>query len=250
MKAYKYGLYASLVIFCLMVPARGSETARSFITGVTAYQNGNYETAIDAFSAIVDSGVQNAELFYNLGNAYLKNDDLGHAVLWYERALKRNPDDPDLKFNLDYALSLIKDQKAETTLPLPRIFFFWKYQLSADTIQWSAIVLNLIFWLLLVCSHIWQRKRLRQTAYLVLVFVLVFTSTALYNYYERTYRPLAVILPPEVSIRSGLSDTATELFVLHAGTKVRVEKEQNDHYRIYFTDGKIGWVKKELVGRI
>ncbi len=250
MKTFKYGLYGILIFLCLMAPAMASETARSFITGVSAYQNGDYETAIDAFSALVDSGIQNEELFYNLGNAYLKKDDIGPAVLWYERALKLNPADPDLKFNLDYALSLAKDQRAETALPLSRIFFFWKYQLNADTVQWTAIAWNLIFWLLLVGSHIWKSKRLRRTAYLSLVFVLVFTSTALYNYYESTYRPQAVILPPEVSIRSGLSDTATELFVLHAGTKVHVEKEQNEHYRIYFTDGKIGWVKKELVGLI
>jgi len=250
MKAFKYGLFSSLIILCLMMPAGASETARNFITGVAAYQNGDYETAIDAFSTLVDSGIQNAELFYNLGNAFLKNNDIGHAVLWYQRALKLNPTEPDLKFNLDYALSLTKDQKAETALPLSRIFFFWKYQLSANTVQWAAITLNLIFWLLLACSLLWKNKGLRQTAYLSLVFVLIFTSTALYNYYESTYRPQAVILPSEVSIRSGLSDTATELFVLHAGTKVRIQGKQADHVRIYFADGKIGWLKKELVGLI
>ena len=250
MKAFKYGLYCGLIFLCLLSQAGASETARKFINGVTAYQEGDFQAAIDAFSALYASGIENAELFYNLGNAYLKNDDLGHAILWYERALKREPADPDVKFNLDYALSLTKDQKAETALPLSHIFFFWKYQLSAAAVQCAAIILNLVFWSLLGVSLFWRNKKLQRIAYLTLVFALLFTSTAWFNYYESAYRPPAVILPPEAAIRSGLSDDATELFVLHAGTKVRIEKERNAHVRIYFADGKIGWIKKDLVGRI
>jgi hypothetical protein len=108
----------------------------------------------------------------------------------------------------------------------------------------------LIFWLFLLVGHLRQKQKLQRTAYGVLLFGVIFTATALYNYYEDTYRPQAVILPPEVSIRSGWTEDATELFVLHAGTTVRIQKEQNDHVRIYFADGKIGWINKELVGRI
>jgi tetratricopeptide (TPR) repeat protein len=250
MKQLIKGLCGILVLWGLLSPVHASESARYFLTGLTAYQNNEFDVAIAAFSTIADSGVENAALFYNLGNAYLKNDQLGPAVLWYERALKLDPSDPDLRFNLDYALSLTQDQRGEVPLPLSRIFFFWKYQLSTDTIICSAIVLNLCFWLLLISGHIWKKKNLLRIAYAALVFVFIFTFTALYNYYENAYRHQAVILPDEVSIRSGLSDDATELFVLHAGTKVLIEKEQDEHVRIYFADGKIGWVKKELVGLI
>ena len=250
MKKLIKGLCGVLFLLGMLTPVHASENARAFLTGITAYQNNEYDVAIAAFAAIANSGVANEALFYNLGNAYLKNDQLGPAILWYERALKLDPTDPDLKFNLAYARSLTKDQKDETPLPLSRIFFFWKYQLSFDAIIWSAIILNLIFWALLVGSHLWKRKNLQRMAYVALALVLIFTSTALYNYYEGTYRPQAVILPSEVPIRSGLSDDATELFVLHAGTKVRIEKEQDQHVRIYFAEGKIGWVKKELVGLI
>ena len=250
MKIFLRHLCGILVVLGLLTPVQASENARYFLTGVTAYQNNEFDVAIAAFSAIADNGVENAELFYNLGNAYLKNDQLGPAVLWYERALKLDPTDPDLKFNLDYALSLTQDQKGEAPVPLSRIFFFWKYQLSADTIIWSAVILNLCFWLLLISGHIWRRRNLQRIAYAALILVLVFVSTALYNYYETSYRPEAIILPAEVSIRSGLSDDATELFVLHAGTKVRIAKEQGAHVRIHFAEGKIGWVKQEHVGLI
>ena len=60
----------------------------------------------------------------------------------------------------------------------------------------------------------------------------------------------AIILPEKVSIRSGLNDEATELFTLHAGSKITIEKRLNDHFRIYFSEGKIGWIKQSEVGII
>jgi SH3-like domain-containing protein len=59
-----------------------------------------------------------------------------------------------------------------------------------------------------------------------------------------------VILPGKVAVRSGYTDSATELFVLHEGTKVRVEREAENHLLIRYARGKIGWVKKEEAGVI
>ncbi|MBW1759842.1 MAG: hypothetical protein JRG68_04405 [Deltaproteobacteria bacterium] len=36
--------------------------------------------------------------------------------------------------------------------------------------------------------------------------------------------------------------------VLHAGTKVKIEKEKKEFVRIYFSDGKIGWINKREAG--
>ncbi|NJL58891.1 MAG: hypothetical protein HC887_03790, partial [Desulfobacteraceae bacterium] len=86
----------------------------------------------------------------NLGNAYLRNNDPGHALLWYERAMRLIPDDPDLKFNYGYAMSLTKDEKEDKDFPLFRILFFWKYLLSQSLTQQIALVLNFLFWLTLI----------------------------------------------------------------------------------------------------
>ena len=74
--------------------------------------------------------------------------------------------------------------------------------------------------------------------------ILIFTLTAFHNFYlEKNFRS-GVILSEQVSVRSGLSEGSTELFVLHAGTKIRIERETQTHYRIYFSEDKIGWLKK------
>ena len=240
------------MLFALMgTSVQATEMTRAFLDSVTHYKENNFAEAISAFSKIAETGVKNSKLFYNLGNAYLKNDDLGHAILWYERALRLAPDDPDLKFNHEYAVSQVRDEREDKSLSAFRILFFWKHVLNPKTVQWTAIILNLVFWLSMVVRMIQRKKRiLRTPGYLLMGLALVFTFTASYNYYEAAYVKRGVILPTEVSVRSGLADKATELFVLHAGTKVRIEKEHKGFFRIFFSEGKIGWIKKSDAGSI
>jgi tetratricopeptide (TPR) repeat protein len=238
------------LVLSLASVAPASETARTFIQGTEAYRNGDWPAAITAFEAVAAQGVDNGKLFYNLGNAYLKNDDLGRAVLWYERALIRIPDDPDLRFNHDYALTLTKDERVEPGISLVRILFFWKFQLSHTTICWLAILLNAALWISLSILAIRKKRRLRPAVVLLALATILFSATAVFNYVEADRIRHAVILPEKVAVRSGFSESATELFILHAGTKVRVARESDTHLMVRYTVDKIGWVKKADVGVI
>jgi tetratricopeptide (TPR) repeat protein len=250
MKAWITTAIGLLLMLSIAAGAMASEDARIFMDGTAAYGKGDWQGAIKAFEQLADKGIQNGRLFYNLGNAYLKNDDLGRALLWYERALKFIPDDPDLKFNYDYALTLTKDERGEQTSPLLRILFFWKYQLSADTIRWVALVLNAVLWVSLSVLAIRKKHLLRPSIILAAAATLIFSATAIFNYIESAHIHHAIILPAEVPVRSGFTDSATQLFVLHAGTKVRVERESGDYLLIRYTEDKIGWVRKADAGVI
>jgi tetratricopeptide (TPR) repeat protein len=251
MRKYRWLTAAGLVLL-LMTGAvyAASSTARTFMDGTDAYRKGDWPAAIKAFKRIADGGVDNGKLDYNLGNAYLKNHDLGHAILWYERALKHIPHDPDLRFNYDYALTLTKDARGDTDSPLLRILFFWEYQLSHATICWIAIILNAALWIVLSILAVRKKRLLRPSIILITAATLIFSVTAVINYIDTARIRQAVILPPKVAVRSGFADTATQLFVLHAGTKVRVEREEDNHLLIRYTVDKIGWVKKSDAGII
>lgn len=232
------------------VSAEASEQARQFLSGVEAYKGGDYPTAINEFTTLAQSGVVNGRLYYNLGNAHLKNGELGQAILWYERALKMMPDDPDLLFNLKYARSLTKDVPEESISPLVRIFFFWNYQFSQHTIKGAAIACNLLFWLLIGAWRMIHRRGLFRAAVITAVPAVVLLLTTSYNYYHNAQQQQAVILPKQTAIRSGLEETSTQLFVLHAGAKVDVIKQLKDFYQIRYSADKIGWVRQEAVGVI
>jgi len=239
---------AVLALWC--VPSAASPLARPFLSGLEAYQAGRYDQAVEQWEGIVSDGVINPELFYNLGNACLKADRLGPAILWYERAARLRPNDPDLRFNLDYARSLTRDRPEEATIPLARILFFWNYHLSRPTIAVTALAGNLIFWLLMIAWRLTRRRGFFRAALLVAVPTLVLILTAAVNLYDDGRRRQAVILPQAVSVRSGHQPTDTELFVLHAGAKVRVVKQQKNHYQIRYSADKIGWIEQQAVGLI
>ncbi len=239
-----------LLVASAACPAWASEQARAFLSGVADYKSGQYPEAIAQFSAIAGSGVVNAQLYYNLGNACLKNNALGPAILWYERAQALGSADPDLRFNLDYARSLTKDEAEEQGSPLVRVFFFWNYQFSPGSVKAAAIGFNLLAWVLAGIWLLTGRRGAARAALVVALPAVVFASTAAFNYYTAArFRP-GIILPDQVAVRAGLEESATELFVLHAGAKVRVTKERENHYQIRFSADKLGWVPKDKVGLV
>lgn len=248
----RWGILAAVVILGLSLTAghAASDAARTFMAGSDAYRRGDWPAAIEAFQRVIADGIHSGPLYYNLGNAYLKNDDLGRALLWYERALKRLPDDPDLRFNYEYALTLTKDEPAMQARPLMRILFFWKYQLSPPTVRGVALILNAALWTALSILAVRRKRLLRPTTILTAAAAFIFTATAIYNAVETARIRHAIILPDQAAIRSGFTETATELFVLHAGTRVRVERESGDHLLIRYTADKIGWVRKADAGII
>jgi tetratricopeptide (TPR) repeat protein len=241
---------ALALLVCAAGLCAAQQEARQFISALEAYKSGDYPAAVAALEAIAQNGVRNGALYYNLGNAHLKNGDLGRAILWYERSAKLIPGDPDLMFNLDYARSLSKDAADEGATPIVRIIFFWNYQLSSRTIVVLAVGGNLLFWGLAVARRFTGRRMLRRAAIVVLIPSVVFVMTAGFNFYSAANSRLGIILPERISIRSGWEQTSTELFVLHAGAKVQVVKSATDHLLIRFSKDKIGWVQRSSLGLI
>ncbi|MBU2452651.1 MAG: BatD family protein [Proteobacteria bacterium] len=214
----------------------------TFIDAIKNYKAGLFKEAATEFEAVAKQPIKNPYLFYNIANAYLKANDIGQAVLWYERAKILAPNDPDLKFNLEYAATLVKDKK-EAPMTVMDVLFFWENLVSEKTIQITAIFSSFIFFAWAAIRVV--KKQLVFSGIGILLcslFVLVTTITSV-NYYKRSSRLNAIIVKEEVAVRSGVTDTATKLFSLHAGTKVSVQAQRDGYLKILFSKGKVGWVK-------
>ncbi len=225
------------------------DNAGVFVDAVRAYKAGDYAAAAAQFEAIAATHVKNPDLFYNTGNAYLKAKDIGRAILWYERAKKLAPSDPDLKFNLAYAQSLLKD-KREAGFSFADILYFWQGLVSLKWLQYTSVTLSF-------CFFIWatvQKIRGRQIFSAVGIFIfLIFAATTLaagleYNRINSDVK--AVVLAEQADVRSGTMDNATLLFDLHAGTRVHVLEKKENYIKIRFAKDKVGWVACSKVGII
>lgn len=212
------------------------------LEAISAYEAGRFAASAEKFAHLASRGIENGKLYYNAGNAFLKAGDTGRAILWYERALMRMPHDPDLRFNLAHARTFVKDKSESSGFDITGMLFFWKNYLPPWLMIWTAIGLSAAFALYAGLRTRKGKRVFTLAGILFFVAVILAGTTVCYDYYEKIHGRYAVILSSEASIRSGLSPEATTLFVLHAGTRVRVEEKHNGYLKIIFSRDKIGWV--------
>lgn len=87
-KTCRYFLIFLVLLITIAEAGERMDLTGAFLDGIKHYKTENFDAAIIEFNKIVDAGIHNDKVFYNLGNAYLKNGDIGHAVFWFERAFK------------------------------------------------------------------------------------------------------------------------------------------------------------------
>ncbi len=231
-----------LTIFWVSPQKAMADNNALFLDGIKNYKEGNFKQAAIKFEALSQSNIKNPYLYYNIANAYLKADDIGHAILWYERAKILAPNDPDLNFNLDYANTLVKDKK-EDVMNIMDVLFFWDNLISLKTIQVTAIFFSFLFFTWAATRVVKKQKVLSGTGIILCSLFFLVTAVTCLNYYKRNVWQTAVIVQEKIAVRSGVTDTSTKLFSLHAGTKVRVKQIKNKYLKILFSKGKVGWVK-------
>ncbi|MCA1787414.1 MAG: BatD family protein, partial [Desulfobacteraceae bacterium] len=75
---------AAFLAAALPESGHAADTTPRFIDAVNKYQAGEFAAAARSFETIAESGIRNGHLFYNIGNAWFKAGETGHAILWYE----------------------------------------------------------------------------------------------------------------------------------------------------------------------
>ena len=103
------------LIFCLNVQAVGFF---NFEKADEAYTAGEYETALSIYISALEMGYESADLYYNVANCHYRKGELAASILNYERALRLDPTNEDIKFNLEF----VNKMKTDKIEPLERFF--------------------------------------------------------------------------------------------------------------------------------
>ncbi len=219
------------------------------------YKNGNYNQSIELYKTIEDSGYTSAYMYYNMGNAYFRLNQIARAILYYERALLLNPNDADIQHNLKYVNTFVSDKINE--LPVPFYIIWYKdftQIFSANTWAWFSIVLFLVILILIYINFLTTSafiSKLIKFITTVLFILWIVSISATYSSYHRlTSHNYAIIIDDTVEIKSSPDDNSTSLFVLHEGTKVYIKETFEDWAEIKIADGNTGWIKIKSIERI
>lgn len=85
-----------------------------FNLGDAYYKQGRYDEAIQSYKnalSFTEDKLNKAKVFHNIGNALLKSQKYQESIEAYKNALKLNPDDLETKYNLSYALNMLKQKQ-------------------------------------------------------------------------------------------------------------------------------------------
>jgi tetratricopeptide (TPR) repeat protein len=220
-----------------------------------AYVDGQYSYAIEIYEALLEQKLEASELYYNLGNAYFKENRLGPAILNYERALKIKPGDENTLFNLEVARARTVDH----INPVPLIFYenWWRSFYSFfGTDAWARLgLLFLVFSLIFLGGFFFFHTRgLKKLGFGLALFSLLLMSisflAARTQYHNAFKKREAIVMTPRATAKSSPGESSPDLFVIHEGSKARITGELGEWYEIRLANGNVGWVKKTALEMI
>ena len=93
-----------ILLLCTSAGAQRSYPDSLFSDANQMYEQNSYTEAVNLYNQVLNQGFSHTNLYYNLGNAYYQIGSLGDAIWAYEKGLKFNPRDGDLRFNLSVAM--------------------------------------------------------------------------------------------------------------------------------------------------
>lgn len=238
--------------FCTPYSIRAGENETLFAKANGLYRASNYKQAIAEYERLVSTGVEAAEVYFNLGNAYFKSGNVPSAILNYERSLRLAPGDEDVEFNLAIAQSKIVDKID----PAPQLFFIAWWRFTAGLLsehEWAIIAIASI-WLLFIAlgwffvAHTAGLKKLLFTIGLSCFIVAGVTLVFAWRQYRFLHSDkAAIVFASSVSVKSAPQENSKDLFVLHEGSKVEILETVNEWKKVRIADGSVGWMRANTV---
>lgn len=243
-----------LVLLGLTVQAQ-DQALNNFKEANQWYEEGLYDSSITIYQALLENDYSSADLHYNLANAYFKTNRIAPAILHYEKALKINPSHEDAAFNL----AIANEKTIDRIDAIPELFLrrWWNSLVNLISYeQWAKLIpILLIIGLIGFTLYLFLKTlAIRKFGFYIALFCLTFSlfswfmASQQYSYLNKS--SFAIVLQPTVNINSSPSTGSSKLFVLHEGTKLKVEEEKEDWLKVSLPNGNEGWIKKSMVGVI
>jgi tetratricopeptide (TPR) repeat protein len=219
------------------------------------YNTKHYPEAIAKYEKIIKGGYQSYALYYNLGNAYFRNNEIAQAILYYEKALKIAPNNEDIIHNIEVVNSKLTD-KVEM---VPELFYkrWWKQivnLMDIDTLATLNIILLTCALLLIALYIALSNMMIRKISFwtgvaLLLIFGIGMAAASQRNVYLSQQHE-AIVFTQTVNIKSSPDENSKDIFVLHEGTKVKLLDVVAEWQEISIANGSVGWIKNSDIKKI
>ncbi len=244
-----------IFIFCIPVILKGQDMSGRFATAVQLAENGKYTEALDAFREISASGWQSTALDYNLGTAYLHLDSIGKAILYLERALKKDPNNEMIRKNINRARERIFDPVIPVT---PFFLSEWLRKLNGSLGPGAWTWLGLLFLWITAGSLVLAMRRSKLRGITVRFWMVlasaacsVFFFSMVYVASQRIYEThTAILMARRTELKVGPDQMSTSYGTIYEGEKVEIRNQIGDWIYVELLNQDHGWIPGDQVERI
>jgi tetratricopeptide (TPR) repeat protein len=245
-------LYIFLLISTVAFAQKGTLPATNeqdvFKMANKQYADGKYKEAVMGYGIIVAAKQESPELYFNLGNAHYKLNELAPAIYNYEKALILDPDNADVKNNLEFTQQKLVDKI--TPLPKPGLSGLvenWAGGYHYDSWAWGAVVFAFLTLLTFAGYYLMKKEEHKRLFFAglclsVLLFIVSIASAA-FLYTAAIDDSPAIVFSKSVAVKNDPDADAADVFTLHEGTKVQVEDQGMDWCKIRLADNREGWIE-------
>lgn len=236
---------AIAVAGCEAPPPQKGAAMELFYKANTVYKSGDHDAALKLYEDVVATGYVSAAVYYNMGNCFMKKNNIGRAILWYERALRINPRDTDLLANLQYAKSLIKSPEVPKKFHLADYIFHLQFITDDEIVMILCFLLSGISALILIGLSLYWRFQKALVLVTILIVIFIFHFFAFFAKLA-SYNNQAIVLTT-TEAKYEPAEKATTHFAVFEGWKVRMIKDGSEWAKIERPDGLTGWVRRKLL---
>jgi tetratricopeptide (TPR) repeat protein len=232
--------FAIALVLTFGGPARADD---SFAKAESAYKANRFGEAAALYKKILDGGQFAPELFFNLGNSFFKQGEIGQAVLSYRRAWTLAPRDPDIRANLRFAL-----QKADATGPDLSIPARALTRLTMA--EWSVLAVA-SYWIaaaLVIAFLVFRRARILLRVAAALAMVGILGVAGLLQWRALRSEPEVVLKERAQALFAPIAE-GTPHFALPEGSIVRELEREGDWMRIA-SGSEVGWIPLKACERV
>lgn len=245
-----YSLFPILYSLCSMLYPIACFSQNKETNVHELYVQGKFEEAINVYESLLKNDPQNPYLFYNIGNAYMKLNKIGHAIANYSRAFNLLPRNSDIKHNLEFAMK----KSGQKLIPegVPAIIYILYYFFSYYELKALAII---FFWLAMILFSIYilneNLKRIIKKPAIACTVMFILTMVWLIARTTSPFMNAGVIIEPDVPLLSGPGENFTTYATIPQARLVKIIDSSGDYYEIGIPQEQIkGWVTKTSVEKI
>ncbi|MFQ5444475.1 MAG: hypothetical protein ACE5EK_07655 [Nitrospinales bacterium] len=212
------------------------------------YASSQYNEAAGLYQDLIDRGIKNGYLYYNLGNTYIRLGQIGPSILNYIRAKQLLPRDESLTANLNYAIQKTQDQLEPQSPGGMTAVFFWVNNFNQTEHLIFLLTINLLFWIALGAWTVHKTEFWNLARKTLMAFLFISALSFGVKIYIDTESITGVILAKEIPVKSAQGEDNVTLFQLHEGAVVSIIDRENGWVQIKLNDGKKGWEQEKFIG--